>query len=90
MKKKQTTASGISRKKVQVDSSVIFFPFCHSLHGGNKAGDFPTHAFITVYNGDFEREKILCVYKIISKHQNTHALSLFRKHFVRQTVVLCF
>lgn len=25
--------------------------------GENRAGDFLTHAFITLYNGDFERKK---------------------------------
>lgn len=46
------------RKKCRLTLALFFAHFAMVCMGENRAGDFLTHAFITVYNGDFERVKI--------------------------------
>lgn len=45
------------RKKCRLTLGLVFAHFAMVCMGENQSGDFLTDAFITVYNGDFEREK---------------------------------
>lgn len=66
-KEEQTTGSGIPKEKMQIVSTAIFRAyFAMVCMGENRADGFLSHAFTTVYNCKFEREKqFFQAYKMI-------------------------
>lgn len=71
------------RKKCRLTLGLFFAHFAMVCMGENQSGDFLTDAFIKCTMVILKEKKILCIYKIILKHQNTHGFELIQETFCK-------